>query len=133
MPKKLKKSKLQKKKDNPNSTFWKKKCDQLIKELCFKRDQHRCCYCGSEKYINAHHLITRNQLSTRWILLNLITLCAKCHKFSNTFSAHGTPVNFSHWLQINKPDQYEFCIGQKFEPLSSDFRTIYIDCNPLTT
>jgi hypothetical protein len=77
------------------------------------RDGYRCVYCGSTEYLNAHHIFSRNNLTTRFDLDNGITLCAKHHTFSNEFSAHKTPTEFTYWLEKLKGKEFMENLGQK--------------------
>ncbi len=57
-----------------------------------------CEYCGTDKFLNAHHIFSRTNNATRWDFDNGICLCAKHHTFSNDFSAHKTPCEFTMWF-----------------------------------
>ena len=58
-----------------------------------------CRYCWSENNLNAHHIFSRKNYSTRWEISNGICLCVKHHTFNNEFSAHRTPTEFTYWLE----------------------------------
>ncbi len=59
-----------------------------------------CEYCKkSGVRLEAHHIIGRRNLNTRWDKENGICLCTYHHKFSSTFSAHETPTVFTEWLE----------------------------------
>ena len=49
-------------------------------------------------HLNSHHIFSRAKKSVRWSLDNGICLCAGCHTFSSTFSAHKAPMEFHAWL-----------------------------------
>ena len=88
------------------------KLDRLWSELVRERDG--CCmYCGRTESLDAHHIIGRANRSTRWDLENGITLCKKHHVFSNEFSAHGTPVKFTHWLEEQKGREWVEALVRK--------------------
>ena len=61
-----------------------------------------CEYCNSERSLNSHHIITRSNRSTRWLLDNGICLCPKHHIFCFKMSAHGNPLEFIRWLEREK-------------------------------
>ena len=63
-----------------------------------KERDGKCLYCGKNEYLNAHHIFSRHNLTVRWLMENGITLCAGCHTFSDKFSAHKTPTEFTYWL-----------------------------------
>lgn len=48
---------------------------------------NKCIICGSNKLLNAHHIIPREFQETRWDTLNGVPLCISHHKYSK-FSAH---------------------------------------------
>ena len=62
----------------------------------------KCEYCWSTDNLNAHHIFTRHSKNTRWESLNWVCLCAKHHIFSDEWSAHKTPVEFTYWLEEKK-------------------------------
>lgn len=67
----------------------------------------RCEYCGTrEKVLNSHHIYSRSNYSTRWDVENGICLCVGHHTFSNTFSAHKTPTEFTQWLYETKGEVF---------------------------
>ena len=76
-----------------------KKLDNLWSKKVKERDG-RCMVegCKETKYLNAHHIFSRSNFSTRWDLSNGICLCSGCHTFSSKFSAHKTPLEFVEWL-----------------------------------
>jgi len=83
-----------------------KKCDKLWSELVKLQDGNQCVVCGSEKYLNAHHLISRKVFKYRWKIENGISLCPLHHNFSVELSAHTAPWKFEDWLKENRPEQY---------------------------
>jgi len=91
-----------KKKSKKETSVRRKTKTNLDKDWAVKvkeRDGFRCVYCNDNKSLNSHHIFSRNNLSTRFDVDNGITLCAKHHIFSNEFSAHKTPVEFTYWLE----------------------------------
>jgi len=92
---KAKAKRLRKFKNNERSRLI-KKLDVLwankIKEV------GRCAKCGKTTYLNAHHIYSRSNFSTRWELENGICLCSGCHTLSSKFSAHKTPLEFTEWV-----------------------------------
>ena len=59
----------------------------------------KCLYCGKTEYLQAHHLFSRGRSATRFNLKNGFTLCAGCHTFNPSFSAHRTPDKFKEWAK----------------------------------
>lgn len=88
-----------------NKTQIKKKLDKLWSETI--RSKGRCEICGKSDYLNAHHIIGRRALNTRWDLRNGCCLCSGCHTFKNQ-SAHQDPLFFIEWLKKNRPEDLEY-------------------------
>jgi len=103
-----------------------KKCDKLWGELVKLRDNNQCVICGKEKYLNAHHLISRKVFKHRWKIDNGISLCPLHHNFSVELSAHTAPWAFDEWLRINRPEQYrQHCIDrQDCSSVKTDYEKI---------
>lgn len=117
----MKISKLQKKKNDPNSSYWNKKAlkewSRVIKNV------GRCEKCNSTGYLQAHHIQNKTFRGTRLKIENGICLCAKHHAFNNT-SAHKSLI-FYEWLRINKPGQYSWVILNYAREEDRTYRTIY--------
>lgn len=99
----------------------KRYCDEIWSELVRTRDNHECVICKESKYIQAHHLITRKYLQTRFNINCGISLCSGCHSF-RLVSAHNSPWVIYSWLEKNKPEQYNWFIENRygFNPKKSD-------------
>lgn len=119
---KKKKSALQKKKDNPRSKYWKTKADKLWGEVIHM--MYPVCAIGKDcsGNVEAHHLISRANISTRHCVENGIGLCSKHHKFCNHLSAHGAPLAFAEWIQDYMPDTWEWCVENKHKIAKPDYR-----------
>jgi len=117
------KSKLQKKKDNPRSKYWKTKSDDLWKKIIHLIYQ-RCAICENPN-IEAHHLIGRANTATRHEIENGIGLCSKHHKWCNKLSAHGAPLAFAEWIKENKPETWEWCSQNKNLVQKPDYEAAY--------
>lgn len=91
----------------------KRYCVEVWAEFVKERDGHTCVICGhTGKYLNSHHIITFKCTHTRYDVNVGITLCAKCHKLG-VISAHGTPWILYDWLQIHRPEQYNWFLAHK--------------------
>ncbi len=108
--KKKKKSKLQKKKDDPRSRYWRNKADGVWREKICKRDGDQCAVCNSDKNPQCHHLVSRDVKSLRHEVMNGVLLCPLCHQFSRRRSAHKGGVPFAEWLRIHRPYQYQWIL-----------------------
>jgi len=137
--KKLKKdrSKLQVKKDNPNSGYWKKKADAKWGE--YQHKFNRSCIISevAKDYscrgpLNQHHLVGRGNVYLRHNILNCAALCAFHHTFSNTLSPHGGPIGFTKFLQEHYPDKYKWVIENQHKTGKPDYRQAYLDLKELT-
>lgn len=104
----------------PSKKNLKKKCDDLWREII--HEKFYCEVCGKPPSLkengdrgnhNAHHVITKNNYNLRWDIRNGVNLCVSCHKFGNP-SAHGNPLWFAKWLEINRPEDYEYLQNKKF-------------------
>jgi len=85
-----------------NKKTLEKKLDNKWAEAIKVRAGFRCEYCGKRENLNSHHIFTRSRKATRWELNNGCCLCVGCHTFSSKFSAHKTPIEFTHWLEKTK-------------------------------
>lgn len=104
-------SKLQQKKNNPGSKYWKTKADKEWGRVIHSIYQG-CAVCDKSP-IEAHHLIGRANTATRHSIENGIGLCSLHHKWCNKLSAHGAPLAFSEWLQEHRPGIWEWCSMHK--------------------
>lgn len=62
-------------------------------------DHNMCAVCGKTEYLNAHHIFSRNNRSTRYDLDNGVALCPSHHTFNNHMSAHKAPAEFIEWIK----------------------------------
>lgn len=116
-----KKSKLQKKLDNPNSTLYRRKADKLWKELIFYKHNGECAICSSKDWVQAHHLIPREMYSHRHNSQNGILLCAAHHRFSFVLSPHKSPIAFAKWMTKNNNQLWCWLLEQ--EPTRQNMST----------
>lgn len=114
-------SKLQKKKNNLNSSYWHKRA---LKEWAkIIRYAGRCEKCGSADNLQAHHIQSKAFRGTRFMLDNGIALCPKCHKFGKT-SAHQSLL-FYEWLRTVHPKRYRWILDNYDREEDRDYKTIY--------
>ncbi len=85
-----------------------KELDRVWALLVKHKAGWKCEVCGKrrKKYLNSHHIFTRQNKSVRWDLKNGIALCPLCHTLSSKFSAHGTPITFTDWLRKYKGNEF---------------------------
>lgn len=124
--KRRKKSKLQTRRDNPRSTYWKRKADALwgkvihaIYQGCAVNDAD----CSGKP--EAHHLISRSVGSTRHDLRNGIVLCTLHHKYSKSCSPHMGPVGFCAWLQFNENAKWRFVMAHRWSTEKPNYKEAY--------
>ncbi|MFX0135472.1 MAG: hypothetical protein ACFFDN_17645 [Candidatus Hodarchaeota archaeon] len=121
-----KKSKLQKKKDNPNSGYWMRQCDKIFGLIYHSKYTKKICSIGhletkADKCsgnIEMAHLIERENYLWRWNFDNVIDLCSHHHKFSRIISSHNAPIAFSQFLYKYFPDKWEFVNQHKWESVT---------------
>ena len=109
--KKKKKSKLQVRKDNPNSKYWQKKAMGEWGRIVHLQTGCAICMQNGEDHggkVEAHHLVTRNAPECKFDPDNGILLCTWHHKFSPEISAHKAPAAFLLFLQEFYPREYEY-------------------------
>jgi len=82
-----------------------KKKDQEWRERIKARDNNECVICKRKEFLDCHHILPRENLSTRWNLNNGLLLCKKHHKFSREISPHKNPYIFFIWFRKNRPRQ----------------------------
>jgi hypothetical protein len=68
------------------------KLDKKVGEIV--RSKGYCVKCGKEQNLQACHIFSRKNLSTRWDLENVICMCAGCH-----FWSHTNPVLFGEFVK----------------------------------
>ena len=83
----------------------KKSVDDLWALKVKERAGYKCEYCGSERYLNSHHIFSRSNHSVRWDLENGMCLCPSHHVLGN-FSAHKAPLEFSDWIKETRGDEW---------------------------
>jgi hypothetical protein len=69
--------------------------------LAEKITRHKavCLRCGTDKHIDAHHIVKRSYKKTVGNLFNLIPLCRyECHRFAEDY-----PEAFQEWIDMKLP------------------------------
>ena len=132
--KKLKKdrSKLQVRKDNSNSKYWKNKADtawgtyqhQFVRR-CIVGDAKTPWMSGCNGPNNAHHLVSRGNVFLRHETENCAMLCAYHHNFSITCSPHAGPIGFSEFLKEHYPHKYEWVIENQHKTGKPNYELAY--------
>jgi hypothetical protein len=97
-------------------TNYRKKCDDLWSKIV--RQVGRCEICGSTGRLEAHHLLGKSGLRTKYRhdLSGGICLCSNHHKFDPVISAHGnngSTENFLIWLSRQRTGQWDWLIRHK--------------------
>ena len=69
-----------------------RKLDYLLSQVV--RRKGFCQKCGSNQFLQAAHVFSRKNRSTRWMKDNVFCLCAKCHWYF-----HQNPVIFAEWVK----------------------------------
>lgn len=87
----------------------KSKLKKQWKELSIKlrTEQPFCSICGSNKFLNVHHLLSRQGYPEfLYENNNLIVLCCSCHQFNRKCSAHKQSIPFLIWLMNNQVEKW---------------------------
>lgn len=95
--------------DNPKSTYWRKRADVLWSKLIRWMWGGRCAICG-EAGRDSHHLISRRIVSIRHDPRNGMYLCPSHHRLNPYFSAEGGPIAFADWLEQNFPKIHDWIL-----------------------
>ena len=85
-----------------------KKLDKEIKLRCLANDGYKCVICGKGKeqvQLHHHHIVGRRHRSLRWVLENVVTLCAS-HHVMGVQSAHEDPVWFMEEIRDIKGEKW---------------------------
>jgi len=122
-----KKSKLQKKKDDSKSTYWRNKADKLWGAIIHEIYNGCAVGEGCAGNLEAHHLIGRDHKHSRHRIENGILLCSLHHKYCTKISAHKAPLAFAEWLQENKPETWQWCSENKHVICKPDYKQSYED------
>lgn len=111
---KKRKSKLQKKKDNPYSKYWRTKADKLWSKTVRDRANNKCEICGSTKQVQAHHILKKEFYPLyRYDLNNGIALCMSHHKWSKV-SVHSNSIYFWKYIIDERSDIWNW-VMQKYK------------------
>ena len=119
-------------KDNPFSTYWRKRADRRWSAVI--RQAGCCAYCGRASGLEAHHLISRSRLALRHRIECGICLCRHHHRFCSQISPHLAPTAFEAWLQRAYPERYRWIQAHKScRTLDKiDYRQAYWDLSEAT-
>jgi hypothetical protein len=79
-----------------------RKLDKLCSEIV--RSKGYCEKCKLTETLQCCHIFSRKNRSVRWDLINLLSLCAKCH-----FWSHQNPVLFTEWVREHL-GEYEYSV-----------------------
>lgn len=78
----------------------------------FKRDGHKCVFCGTTEVLDAHHITDRNLFPNGgYVKDNGITVCQPCHLECELF--HQT--NGEEWIEGKHPNDLYRMIGSSLE------------------
>lgn len=95
---------------------------KLWSEFVRSRVGFSCEYCGIKRgdinengvkiKVDAHHLMNRNvkDCPLKWAPENGISLCPRCHKFSQDDSFHLNPVSTITWMLKTHPDRIDYVL-----------------------
>lgn len=87
----------------PTKTTLRNKLDKILSLIV--RGRGKCARCGNKQNLQCCHIFSRSYLGLRWLLENVLCLCAGCH-----FWGHANPILFAEWVR-------EFLGEEKYEDL----------------
>ena len=100
----------------PNNRKLLKEWSRIVRD----RDGNCCAVCGSDKFIQAHHLLAKKKYPQYKLDPKIgIALCSGHHCFFPR-SAETNAIWFANWLRINRPEQYEYCFNLIFTKENKD-------------
>lgn len=81
----------------PSKSTMTNKLDKICSQII--RSRGYCERCGPHtpvpyEKLQCAHIYSRTYRAVRWLLLNLLCLCASCH-----FWAHKNPTEFADWVR----------------------------------
>ena len=90
----------------------KKKLFKIWAEITKLQQGGYCQICKSDKFLNSHHLISRNKKDTalKWDTKNAICICALHHKWCNSISPHRAPLQFFEWFRAKYPNKHKYLL-----------------------
>ena len=79
-------------------TYYKKKADALVSQIV--RTRGKCENCGRSKgaQLQCAHIVGRNNHTLRFDIMNVLCLCAGCHRW-----AHDNPDEFTDFWRKKYP------------------------------
>lgn len=92
---------------NASENSLRRYCIEIWSDIIRTIDNHKCFMCGSEEFLNAHHLISKKWLKTAFNIQCGIALCNKCHCNGIT-AVHVSPWIIEKKLKETRPEQYEW-------------------------
>jgi hypothetical protein len=85
-------------------TTLKNKADKLVSLIVRLRGS--CERCDKTQFLQAAHVVGRNNHTLRFDLNNVICLCAGCHRW-----AHDNPREFTKWFDHAYPERAKYLDG----------------------
>lgn len=80
----------------PTKSKLKLKAWNLLSKII--RSKGKCERCGNTNYLQAAHIVGRNNHTLRFDPMNLLCLCVKCHRWG-----HDNPDAFTDWWRNKYP------------------------------
>jgi|GEM_PF-1795303 len=116
--------------NTPGSEYWQKKADRLWRTVITRVGC--CAYCGTTKYLEAHHLISRINSLTRHKVECGLCLCRYHHLHCPQISPHRQQKEFTKWLKKNVPEKYRwFQEHKRLKPqFSADYKEAFFNIDP---
>lgn len=101
--------------------YYKKKADDLTSAIV--KLQGKCEWCGSTTgQLQCAHIIGRVNHTLRFDPMNVLCLCANCHR-----KAHTYPMEFSNWVLNKYPNRASYLAhnkGQLTKRTAKDYKEL---------
>ena len=84
-------------------SYYKRKADGLVSKIV--RKDGICAKCGRQRGVQFQcaHIVGRQNHTLRFDLINVLCMCAKCHRWG-----HDNPDLFTHWWENKYPARKEY-------------------------
>ena len=127
LTKEQKAARLERKRNNPKSAFWKKKALEIF--MARGRNEP-CAVCGSTGRITYHHIIPQGRCSVHVCNpINVIPLCDKHHMFDNDMAAHSQDFfvteRFMAWMNEHYPEKMAWARQHRRDMGAVNWKAVY--------
>ena len=86
---------------------------------------------GKPTILNSHHVVGRENYALSWDILNSVSLCCFCHKWS-PIGPHRGGIIFSDWFMKKYPERYAYLLQSYSTPVELTIESMQILIENLT-